>query len=180
MADGTPNPVDMGQSVSVRRVLGQPDSSAVELFVADETLKEILDYSALDVRRESGGFLVGQVQHAPSLTVNIRHFVPAVDARSKATSLTFTHETWARLNQEVDRRFKGLHVVGWHHTHPGLGVFLSGYDLFVHENFFRQPWQVALVVDPVAEQFSFFHWRGEHVVSCGFACVYHRAGRNKG
>jgi proteasome lid subunit RPN8/RPN11 len=62
-------------------------------------------------------------------------------------------------------------VVGWHHTHPGFGVFLSGYDLFIHQHFFREPWQIALVIDPQRQELGFFQWRGDRVSDCGFVCV---------
>jgi hypothetical protein len=47
-------------------------------------------------------------------------------------------------------------VVGWYHTHPRMSIFLSSYDLFLHENFFPHPWQVALVVEPYTHQGGFF------------------------
>ena len=37
-----------------------------------------------------------------------------------------------------------------------MGVFLSGYDLWLHEHFFPAPWQVALVVEPRAGEGGFF------------------------
>jgi hypothetical protein len=49
--------------------------------------------------------------------------------------------------------------VGWYHTHPDYGIFLSGQDLFIHRNFFDQPLQVAYVVDPIRQTRGFFQWR---------------------
>jgi proteasome lid subunit RPN8/RPN11 len=49
-------------------------------------------------------------------------------------------------------------IVGWYHTHPGFGIFLSGMDQFIHQNFFIQLWHVALVLDPVARRSGFFCW----------------------
>ena len=62
-------------------------------------------------------------------------------------------------------------LLGWQHTHPGLGVFLSEQDLFIHRNFFAEAWQIALVVDPRRQDFAFFHWRQGQVRDCGFVCV---------
>jgi len=47
-------------------------------------------------------------------------------------------------------------IVGWFHTHPRMGVFLSHYDTFLHRNFFPEPWQVALVVEPFSSVAGFF------------------------
>jgi hypothetical protein len=37
-----------------------------------------------------------------------------------------------------------------------MGVFLSHYDTWLHSNFFPEPWQVALVVEPVSSTAGFF------------------------
>ena len=48
--------------------------------------------------------------------------------------------------------------MGWYHTHPNFGIFLSHHDLFIHHNFFSQALQVAYVVDPINQTRGFFHW----------------------
>jgi len=37
-----------------------------------------------------------------------------------------------------------------------MGIFLSGQDLWIHEHFFAEPWQVALVIEPVTRAGGFF------------------------
>jgi len=108
---------------------------------------------------------------SPEPHLEIRRFLPATGVRRDFTSVTFTHETWSNLTREVDTSFPGEKVVGWQHTHPGFGIFLSSYDLFIHRHFFSAPWQVALVVDPRRQEFGFFQWRGNEIVDCGFICV---------
>jgi hypothetical protein len=49
-------------------------------------------------------------------------------------------------------------MVGWYHTHPGWGVFLSGMDTFICEHFFNKPLDVALVIDPRQQERGFFQW----------------------
>jgi proteasome lid subunit RPN8/RPN11 len=39
-------------------------------------------------------------------------------------------------------------VVGWYHSHTRTGVLLSDSDLTIHNKFFPESWQVALVVKP--------------------------------
>jgi len=148
--------------------IGTIHGDAPPILIHEAVLEEILDYSEAQPRVESGGFLIGGGPVGSREYVEIRHFLPATDTRSRAASLTFTHETWAQLTREVERRFSGEVVVGWHHTHPNFGVFLSPYDLFIHRHFFREPWQVALVVDPQRRELGFFQWRRGQVVDCGF------------
>ena len=70
------------------------------------------------------------------------------EAAKKSGEVTFTHDAWTTINREMDTRFVDLKIVGWYHSHPGFGVFLSERDVFIHEHFFSNPGQVALVVDP--------------------------------
>ncbi len=144
---------------------------APPIFVHEPVLEEILQYSEHDKRRELGGFLAGGVYEDGRPYVEIKHFLPALDALSNAASLTFTHDTWSANRKEIEERFPGEEIVGWYHTHPDFGVFLSNYDLFIHRHFFSRPWQIAMVVDPVRTELGFFQWRGSEIVDCGFLCV---------
>jgi proteasome lid subunit RPN8/RPN11 len=54
------------------------------------------------------------------------------------------------------RNMKNLRVVGWWHSHPDLGCFLSFTDLHTQKVFFPESYQVALVVDPVKDDYKFY------------------------
>jgi len=153
------------------RKMGDLHADSLPVLIYDSVLDTILDYSEKDLSRELGGFLIGLPHELPEPHLEIRRFLPATGARREFTSVTFTHETWSALTREVDTCFPGEKVVGWQHTHPGFGIFLSSYDLFIHRHFFSAPWQVALVVDPRRQEFGFFQWRGDEIVDCGFICV---------
>jgi len=49
-----------------------------------------------------------------------------------------------------------LRIVGWWHSHPGFGPFLSSTDIHTQEFFFPESYQVALVVDPIKKELEFF------------------------
>jgi proteasome lid subunit RPN8/RPN11 len=54
------------------------------------------------------------------------------------------------------RKNKNLRIVGWWHSHPDFGCFLSSVDLITQKHFFHRSFQVALVVDPIRNEFEFF------------------------
>ena len=81
-------------------------------------------------------------------------------ASNKHAEVTFTHETWSKINGEMDTKYTDNSIVGWYHTHPDFGIFLSERDRFILEHFFNGPGQVALVVDPIRKDEGFFIWRG--------------------
>jgi hypothetical protein len=63
----------------------------------------------------------------------------------------------------MDGKHQGKRVVGWYHTHPGFGVFLSDRDQFIHKSFFDLPFQVAFVYDPKSREHGLFSWRDGEV-----------------
>ena len=115
-------------------------------------------YSTLDY--EVGGMLFGKVT---ATATQINGFVPALKASKEAITLTFTHEVWDAILKEGEEKFPGQQIVGWYHTHPSFGIFLSDYDKFIQTQFFSQKGQVALVVDPVAGKLGWFETAGEDV-----------------
>ena len=42
----------------------------------------------------------------------------------------------APLVKKVKAEYPDKKIVGWQHTHPGYGIFLSSYDIFIQENFY--------------------------------------------
>ena len=40
-------------------------------------------------------------------------------------------------------------IVGWYHSHPGLRAFLSSTDVTTQLEYFDQPYNVAMVIDPI-------------------------------
>ena len=74
-------------------------------------------------------------------------FAPASRQACTPATPIFTQETWTRIHEEKDARYPDHKIVGWYHSHPGFGVFLSDHDLFIHKNFFSQPGQLAWVFD---------------------------------
>jgi len=108
---------------------------------------------------EVGGALVGEWhldEEAGEQYIVVKHVLPARHTRQGSVYLTFTQDTIVDLHDQIDRRFEGERIVGWFHTHPRMGVFLSHYDTFLHHNFFPEPWQVALVVEPFSSVAGFF------------------------
>jgi proteasome lid subunit RPN8/RPN11 len=89
----------------------------------------------------------------------IEHCIRGIESRGQSTNVTFTAETWQHIQEKMDRDYPTKKMVGWYHTHPGFGIFLSGMDQFICDNFFNLPWQVAFVYDPISGEEGNFVWR---------------------
>lgn len=124
--------------------------SALTVFFERTAFNQMLRDCNLDRKREHAGILVGNAFRYDnnSSYVVVRQTVLAPATLGTGVNVNFTTRSWEALWRSIewdrDRR-----VVGWYHTHPGLGVFLSGTDLRTQSAFFPNPWQLAVVVDPV-------------------------------
>ncbi|HKR13633.1 MAG TPA: hypothetical protein VJT15_16330 [Pyrinomonadaceae bacterium] len=110
--------------------------------------------------REVGGILVGEVlrdENGPFLKVD--DIIEALHAEESGTELTITHATWNHIHEQMDTTFEGKRILGWYHTHPNFGIFLSERDQFIQQSFFNLPFQIALVYDPVRKTHGVFSWR---------------------
>jgi proteasome lid subunit RPN8/RPN11 len=127
------------------------------VFVRREAYERLLRDAGADTRREHGGILLGQVFEDPGgrYYLIVESAVLAADTLGSPVHLQFSHESWQTVWERMDGR-DDLAIVGWFHTHPGLGVFLSGTDRRTQALYFSQPWQLAVVLDPENNEIGFF------------------------
>jgi proteasome lid subunit RPN8/RPN11 len=132
---------------------------ALPVFITPRAYVRLCAHAGTDLENEVGGAVVGTWRldrgtGRPFIVVEAA--LRALHTRHGGAFLTFTHDSLVHLHSEIEARHPGKVIVGWFHTHPGLGVFLSDYDRWLHEHFFPEPWQVALVIDPVAVEGGVF------------------------
>ena len=84
MVEPFPKPV----ATTAGNSLGNLYRDSIPIFIYENVLEEIIEFSEQDVTRERGGFLVGGLHRDRYLYVEIRHFLPALAAHSRAASLT--------------------------------------------------------------------------------------------
>ncbi|MEN1759917.1 LysM peptidoglycan-binding domain-containing protein [Anoxynatronum sibiricum] len=141
-----------------------PRRQQVRISLDPQVYQQIHDYASSDTGKELGGILLGIPQETEEQVIlDVTAMLKAKKTAANKTSLTFTHETWDQIHHEKEILYPDLKIVGWFHTHPGFGIFLSAYDLFIQQNFFNLPWQVAYVVDPVKHEQGFFAWEGSEI-----------------
>lgn len=141
-------------------VVGEIADDELLIFVDLDVMRDMEAHALSNTRVELGGVMLGQ-QHIDDQG---RPFVVITDSlraeHYEATkgSFKFTHDTWSQITKQRDQFRPDLEMVGWYHTHPGWSVFLSGMDLFICNNFFNRPLDVALVIDPCEQDRGWFQW----------------------
>ncbi len=131
------------------------------IFIALSAWESLRQHALSRRDIEIGGVLLGSYAlEGEQFYLEVMASLDARYTEESAASLTFTHRTWTDFNQRKAREYPGSKIVGWYHTHPGYGIFLSSYDLFIQEHFFNQVGQIALVFDPLKVVAGFFYWNG--------------------
>ena len=98
---------------------------------------------------EIGGFLMGSAFDNVNKTydISIDQYIDIEGEGQSEFQIGFGTDAWSKLEATMERGDKLL--VGWFHTHPGHGVFLSRPDRNISSNFFNKPYHVAMEIDPL-------------------------------
>ena len=136
-----------------------PSTPGLLVIVMDDVREQVLRHlrSSQD---EQGGLLLGEVfavdesvSVAASRAVVVCQAIPALDFASSGISLRMESGVWERAR--VALRPLEL-IVGWYHSHPGLGAFFSATDRRTQAAFFPHPYSVGWVLDPLRDDEAFF------------------------
>ncbi len=143
--------------------IGDPTPAAVDITIEEPALRAAQAHALSSMNREVAGVLIGprpEKQPDGRYRVHILDTIIAKYTVMHGASVTYTPESWRYMTDKLHERYpdETAVIVGWYHTHPGFGIFLSGMDLFIHQNFFTQIWHVAYVLDPRAQTSGFFSW----------------------
>jgi proteasome lid subunit RPN8/RPN11 len=131
----------------------------VDVFFSQKAFVDANASATSDLDNEVGGWLIGKRRRDKLVGrefVVIETVLPAVDTRFGSAYLTFTADSMIALNQTLEKDYPDKILVGWYHTHPGMGVFFSEWDRWLHTYFFPEPWHVALVMEPHSGTGGFF------------------------
>lgn len=157
---------------------GEIENDDVKVYIKQDVYKALEKLAASDTSKELGSIILGQHCQVHGKThVIISQYIEAKYTDASASTLTFTHETWDYVHAEHEKRFPQKKIIGWQHTHPNYGIFLSNYDMFIQENFFNLPFQVAYVIDPIQNLRGFFQWKNGRIEKLKGYYIYDEVGK---
>ncbi|SCV05276.1 LANO_0H03928g1_1 [Lachancea nothofagi CBS 11611] len=110
---------------------------------------KILQHAVKGGDIEIMGMLVGKVQKG-NIVVFDCYALPVEGTETRVNAQLESYEYMVQYMSEVYDSIPGdYHIVGWYHSHPGYGCWLSGIDVQTQElnQTFQDPY-VAIVVDP--------------------------------
>ena len=144
---------------------------ASRTLATQSVINAIKAHGRSSMDKEVCGILVGNLCRDKEPYLLIDASIEGKFARHQAGSVTFTSETWTYIHSELSEKYPEKRIVGWYHTHPWFGIFLSSMDVFIHENFFGVKWQSAYVFDPLAETEGFFFWHGGNLEQAAVSII---------
>jgi proteasome lid subunit RPN8/RPN11 len=107
---------------------------------------------------EAIGFLVGMYcRWGDEYYTLIDDYIPVGGSSSQYHVIMDVESLGAALKILEKKYNDSKHfIIGWYHSHPGYGLFLSDTDVKSQITFFPHPYHVALVIDPIRKEYGFF------------------------
>ena len=180
MAVETRSPEVYGKTEEV----GSVQQDDIRIYVRRFAMNDLLKEGKLSTRDERGGILVGNIFKEPNsdrFLIEVSDLIVSSNTVSSVYELRYTFESWRGHQMSMKENFPGQRIVGWYHTHlidlpiyrddscreiERTTMFFSHTDVFLHTQFFPDPWYVALVIDPAGNTI-FFQWRNGKIVPGG-------------
>ena len=139
----------------------RPDVQPFPAKVPKEIIDQTTAFTQPRGRLEMGGLLIGHVDHEGNNVVVCGFFPRQDEATSGYCEFNGSFNAIASAACDYANERAGgphtppLRIIGWIHTHPDIGIFLSGIDINTFGILRRASFEqrsVAVVVDPLREQ----------------------------
>jgi proteasome lid subunit RPN8/RPN11 len=118
----------------------------MRVVIYPSALSKIIDFTGIDLRKESAGFLIGKIVGNKIVITD-----STITKHTSTAAYVVVDDTeMAEVAEELDARGEGETIIGWWHSHPGMGAgFMSGTDLATQQKYQKIfPQALALVIDP--------------------------------
>ena len=129
-----------------------------KVYILHSALTALKEHLETNISVEQGGILFGQAYNDSEhgIYVEITAAVPAPATIGTGAHLEFTSDSWQGIMDYSKSTHPEANIVGWYHSHPNIGVFMSGTDMRTQRAFFYHSWCVSIVCDPVRKQIGYF------------------------
>jgi len=121
-----------------------------DVYVSNDVLTKAEAHFTRQARQglEAMGLLAGEPRtHEGKQYTFVEEYFTAQNNAS-SVYVRFSDAAFTDLVKQFHEN-KSKIIVGWMHSHPGYGCFMSHTDLATQEKYFPEPFHVALVADPL-------------------------------
>jgi proteasome lid subunit RPN8/RPN11 len=135
------------------------DEDRYQVYIKKNALESLKKHLSSNTKVEQGGILLGhayQDSSSEKIYVEITAAIAAPATIGSGAHLEFTPSSWIGIMDYAKAKHTQENIVGWYHSHPNIGVFMSGTDMRTQRAFFNHPWCLSIVYDPVREDIGYF------------------------
>lgn len=124
-------------------------AKGVSLYISESAMESMVDHADkgyLD-NKEIMGLMTGRIFRDDEGMYAVVDDVATSDLDANEISVRFKKESLETLFTNIDD-CKGDAIIGWYHSHLGIGCYLSDVDIRTHEGIFGNDIGFAMVIDP--------------------------------
>jgi hypothetical protein len=132
----------------------EQSDALVKVLVHESVKRDLKHGRPFSEKVEEGGFLVGRVfedaEQPGTFIVEVTGAPRAEHTGASLLHLTFTGDSFSEIKRRLREDLADQRLVGWYHTHvfpASVPMGLSSIDLELHFTTFRQPWQLAGLIN---------------------------------
>jgi hypothetical protein len=149
--------------------------ATVKVFLAAALIDNLTKSREFSDQVEEGGFLIGKAfrdrDNAGAYLIEVTAALEAEHTGASLLHFTFTGDSFGAVKQLLSTTYPGQRLLGWWHTHLFSAtdeMGLSSIDLNLHFTTFRQPWQLAGLVniDETGRVLRFYVRHGDTMALC--------------
>ena len=119
---------------------------------------------------EALGFLLGTVYSFEGVRYVVVEDYITADNDATAVSVSFSQKAFENLSRELKEKQDKV-IVGWAHSHPNYGCFLSSTDVRTQMVFFPEDFHFAFVCDPLRKESKAFKVSSGKTREISFAVI---------
>lgn len=130
---------------------------AAKIFIPEMMISLMAEHAqaGLDNKKEIMGLMIGTIYRDDNGEYAVVDRIATTDLIADAYSVKFDKGSFDKMFETMDIG-EGECIVGWYHSHPGYGCFMSPTDIATQDGIFNGDCGFALVIDPVRTELKVF------------------------
>ena len=135
----------------------------IEVYITQHAFDKMMKQCAAYAKKhlEAMGYLVGDYCRWKNKEYTIVE--DAVTSDLETTSVSVQFKAFEKAFDQLDKIDFDYVIVGWYHSHPGHGCFMSQTDISTQKRMFNKAFHVAIVIDPINKEFKAYKMVGNVV-----------------
>jgi proteasome lid subunit RPN8/RPN11 len=145
-----------------------------ELYISKIAEEKIRNHALqhANEKREVMGLMLGGVYKHEGLEFALVRDVATTDLDATEVSVRFDRAAFEKLFASLEEIGFRYVIVGWYHSHPSYGCFMSSTDVQTQRTMFGSRHHSAIVIDPVNREVEAFFLENGRVQSRPFSIYW--------